>query len=107
MGDVIHFPMPKLPDASDWGTYSRGMKQSMINAGFDEYSANQFLQHFEPVFRLFEFKLNADLAVNIPPEYVPEFEKYSGFISDALQRFTAELIAERFGHELELFFGEG
>ncbi len=101
VADIVDFPEP---DQSDWGIYSKGMRKTMIDSGFEPQDADEFLQHFEPVFRLFDFKLDATMAVDMPEEYLPQFEKYSTLITSSLERYTSELIAERFGLEMERFF---
>ncbi|MBT4033549.1 MAG: hypothetical protein HOE61_02245 [Candidatus Marinimicrobia bacterium] len=100
MTEIINFPPP---DDSNWAVYSRGMKQSLMNDNFKESEAEEFLQYFEPIFKRYDFRVDADVEVNIPEEYVPEFHKFSGFITESLHQYTSELIAERFMHELDLF----
>ena len=104
MTEIIDFPSPATTDTSEWGIYSQGMRKSMVAAGFTPQDTDEFLQHFEPIFSLHDFsKYNGEVAVDIPDEYLVEFQKYSGFLTEALGRFTSNLIAERFGLELELF----
>ncbi len=105
MTEIIDFPSssPSESDNSNWAIYSGGMKQSLMEDGFKESEAEEFLQHFHPIFKRYDFKIDADLVVNIPEEYVPEFHKFSNFITESLYQYTSELIAERFVHELDLF----
>ncbi len=104
MTEIIDFPTPVFTDTSEWGVYSRGMRKSMIEAGFTAQDTDEFLQHFEPIFSLYDFsKYNGEVIIDIPEEYNPELQKYSDFLTDALGRFTSDLISERFGLELELF----
>ncbi len=104
MTETINFPMSQFADDSEWGMYSTGMRQSMMEAGFTAQDTEEFLQHFEAIFMRYDFnRYNGGISVDIPDEYIAEFHKYSSFLSDALGRFTSDLIAERFGLELELF----